>query len=247
MHGNATYYNEYAKWIVDNQFLPHDYKEEARGIIQGMKDSNVPLEFNGLDRDFDERDIYVINSYLEGTPNTGARGDGPYTSFKPSSLASSSVTSSGRIMSEVHAAQSPPACTQFVAWGDRMTFDGRTLAGRNMDGETDPAYVTVTHLIVFAVEPHLPSELRFVSVMWPGHIGTLTSMNSEGVSAMLNCGAMNTGPIATNITAIEYTIRKVISSTHAADATPERVMCQLNEFRGSEGGVSAAGSVIVFS
>ncbi len=86
MHGNASYYNEYSKWIVENQFLPIDYNEEARGIIQGMKDSEASMEFNGLGRDFDERDIYVINSYLEGTPNTGARGNGPYTSLKPTNL-----------------------------------------------------------------------------------------------------------------------------------------------------------------
>ena len=72
-------------------------------------------------------------------------------------------------------------------------------------------------------------------------------MNSEGVSAMLNCGTMGHGPVATNITAIEWIIRDIISSTRARDATPTLVMQEINKYRGSEGGASAAGSVIVFA
>lgn len=89
--------------------------------------------------------------------------------------------------------------------------------------------------------------LLWVSVMWPGHIGTLSAVNEQGVTAMLNCGTMGQGPVASNITAIEWTIRDIISSTPFEEATPQQVLTKLNRYRGSQGGVSAAGSVIVFS
>ena len=47
-----------------------------------------------------------------------------------------------------------------------MTSDGHTIAARNMDGETDPQYLTVNDVLVQAVAGE--GERRFVSVMWPG-------------------------------------------------------------------------------
>lgn len=251
MAGNSTYYTEFSDWLIKNQFVTEDYKQEVSGIYAGMKDSKVSLYVEGLNRDFEESDIYVMNAYLEGTPNAGALQPGPFAIPRPkkqsASVSSTAYVSSnldGRVMNKP--SKEPPACTQFVAWG-HLTADTETLAGRNMDGETDPWYVTVTHLIVFAVEPQSASEVRYISVMWPGHVGTLTSMNEEGVSLMLNCGAMNSGPIATNLTVIEYAIKNIVSTTRAVDATPSNMEQRLRQFTSSQGGVSGAGSIVVFS
>ena len=63
-------------------------------------------------------------------------------------------------------------CTQFVFWGDDNADNNKhgnnqyapeTLSGRNMDGEIDNTYVTVSHLIVFAVSGF--NEKRYISVM----------------------------------------------------------------------------------
>ena len=252
MGKNVTYYTEFSDWLIKNQFVTEDYKQEVSGIYAGMKDSKVSLYVDGLDRDFTESDIYVMNAYLEGTPNAGALQPGPFAIPRPKKSSGTSSSSTAYVSSNVDGhimtkpSREPPACTQFVAWG-HLTSDSETLAGRNMDGETDPWYVTVTHLIVFAVEPQSASEVRYISIMWPGHVGTLTSMNEEGVSMMLNCGAMNSGPIATNLTVIEYSIKNIISTTRAVEATPSNMEQKLRQFTSSEGGISGAGSIVVFS
>jgi hypothetical protein len=71
MGGNATYYNLYTNWLTENQFITTDYKEEVSGMLEGMKSAKVNLFIEDLGREFDERDIYAINSYLEGTPSSG--------------------------------------------------------------------------------------------------------------------------------------------------------------------------------
>ncbi len=46
---------------------------------------------------------------------------------------------------------------------------------------------------------------------------------------------MGEGGVATNITAIEYTVRSVISTTKSSEATPAAVLSKINEFKGSQG------------
>ncbi len=48
-------------------------------------------------------------------------------------------------------------------------------------------------------------------------------------------GAMNKGPVAVNITVIEWSIRSVISTLRAGEATPGVVLEKFSRFRGSEG------------
>lgn len=157
MRGNITQYNEYTVWLRRNQFVPQDYREEVRGMMDGMKQSSANLFLEEMGRDFNEIDIYAINSYLEGTPGSGALQNGPYTFVRRDREIP--IRKQG---APQQAKTTPPACTQFVAWG-HITADEDTIAGRNMDGETDPWMVTVTHLIVFAVEPEPDSgRLRFV-------------------------------------------------------------------------------------
>lgn len=224
MDSNITYINLYRSWLKQNQYVEDSYREEATGMIDGMKASGADLYLHDLSRNFDLDDIYIINSYLEASQSKGAMTLGPY------------ATPSNNI----------PACSQFVAW-DYLTVDGETLAGRNMDGETDPWYVTVTHLIVFAVSSSIKGSLRYISIMWPGHIGTLSAVNEDGFSAMLNCGTMGEGAVATNITAIEWTIKEIVRSSAASSSDPKTIFAKFGKYLCSEGGVSAAGSVIVFA
>ena len=76
-------------------------------------------------------------------------------------------------------------CTQFACWGPATAgsdVDGGTVVGRNMDGECDSRKVTVTHLILLAIDPSPPPAggappdngttperggRRLVSVLWP--------------------------------------------------------------------------------
>ena len=70
----------------------------------------------------------------------------------------------------------------------RYSVDGGTIAGRNMDGEIDFRKVTVTHLLVFAVDPGAAAGRRYVSIMGPGFIGTYSGFNEDGLYMMANAG-----------------------------------------------------------
>lgn len=278
MNGDLEWYGRFSAWWAASQFVPAAVATEVQGMLRGLKDAasaqGASLYVPELGRDYGETDLHLISAYLEASPGHGALTQGPW------------VPSGG------------PACSQFVAWGS-LTAHGAPLAGRNMDGETDggPGWVTVRHLIVFAVTPAEGEKKRVVSVMWPGHVGGLSLMNEDGLYLMLNCGSQGPGGPASNVTAISHVMRSLASSLSAAEATPTGVrgprspvgrgrtalsavsmrrvppslppplpacrpscrprsparaarvqaMAFMNQYRGSRGGVSAAGSNIVFA
>lgn len=74
-------------------------------------------------------------------------------------------------------------CSSFAVWG-RMTSDGATLAGRNLDwhrvSALDGAQLVIAHVLP-------PGERRsWVSVAYPGFIGCLTGMNADGVAVSMH-------------------------------------------------------------
>jgi hypothetical protein len=228
MKGSRQWYDQISTWWLENQFKPAAYKSEVEAMLEGMKaasaKTNTSMYVTQLGRNFDATEIYMMNAYLEATPNNSAITPGPF----------------------VGGAAGAPACSQFVAWG-AATKDGLPLAGRNMDGECDaPNYATVHHLIVSAVAGD--GEKRFVSVMWPGHIGGLSLFNEDGLYLMLNCGSMGPpGTVVTNLTGIEYIMRSIVSTMGSVDASPDAVGRHFDRFKSSGGGPSGAGSVIVFA
>ena len=226
MQGDVAWYARVCEWLSKNAFVPPSVAQEVEAVLQGMAAAapNGSLHVPELGRDFGVADLHLINAYLEATPRMSSVTIGPW----------------------VCCGEKQPACSQFVAWGE-ATVDGRTIAARNMDGETDPApgFVTVNDLLVMAVAGE--GEHRFVSVMWPGHVGGLSLMNEAGFFAMLNVGSMGPGDIATNVTAIEYVMRDLAANLAANDATPQRVTDELNRYRGSLGGVSSSGANIVIA
>jgi len=110
-------------------------------------------------------------------------------------------------------------CSQFVAWG-AQTHSQQTIAARNMDGEIEPRKITVSHLTMFLIDPS-PEEIaqgtqpklficaririaylgrkRYVSIMWPGFIGTLTGINEYGLYGMMDTGHTYDGPAVHNL------------------------------------------------
>ena len=57
---------------------------------------------------------------------------------------------------------------------------GRTVAGRNMDGENDIRKLTVNALVLYALEPAEDDQQRVVHVMWPGFLGMSSGFNAAG-------------------------------------------------------------------
>ena len=98
---------------------------------------------------------YVANGYLEGAGamNPGPFVDGnifaPFESSTPKSQFEEPACQSWRKKKQ---SNSGAACTQAVVW-DELSGTGQLMHARNMDGETDDTKVTVSHLIVFAVQP----------------------------------------------------------------------------------------------
>ncbi len=141
------------------------------------------------------------------------------------------------------------SCTQFVAFGERTAGSevaGGTIAGRNMDGEIDLRRVTVSHFVLFAVDPSEPGQQRFVSMMWPGFVGTLSGFNAAGVHCMENAGGTGPGPVVDRLQPIGWVMRQALA-TFAGDSTPADFETLLAAHSNSAGGACGAGCIVVFA
>lgn len=141
------------------------------------------------------------------------------------------------------------SCTQFAAWGKRTEstdVDGGMITGRNMDGEIDLRRVTVSHFLLMAVTPSEPEQKRFVSMMWPGFVATISGMNEEGFYAMENAGITAPGPTARDMVFFSWTMRRALT-TLSADATPDEVQTLIDSFDNAAGGSCGPGCITLFA
>ncbi len=95
--------------------------------------------------------------------------------------------------------------------GPAATRDGHTLVARAFD--FDAADVFDTDKAVFFVKGQ--GVLPFASVAWPGLVGVLTGMNSEGVFVSVN-GARARDPRATGMPVI-FALREVLERARSTD------------------------------
>ena len=146
--------------------------EEAQGIVDGVRDAGVSLALPELGgRDATAWDVVALSAY--GQLFVLQRGGG--------AAAARSTSSS---------------CSQFVQTAPAGAGSGiYPIHARNMDGEVDVRKITVSHVLLIAVDrdPSDAASLRFVSVMWPGFIGTFSAMNEAGSSVMVNFGCPRPG------------------------------------------------------
>lgn len=139
----------------------------------------------------------------------------------------------------------PLSCTQVAFWGPR-TEGGGLIAARNMDGECDIRKVTVSHFLVFAVNPSEPGRRRWVSTMWPGFVGTISGVNEEGLYSMENAGGSGPGPVPDGVVPCSW-IQRLILERQGGEASPESVLKMMKPFICSTGGITAAGSIILWA
>jgi hypothetical protein len=194
------------------------YLAEVDAVIQGMKDSGMDMRVGWLGRDFTRTELLAINAYIE------RRATQP----------------------------SPPAegssCSQFAAWGEATEgteLDGGLIAGRNMDGEVDLRKVTVSHFLLFAVDPSEPGRRRWVSTMWPGFVGTLSGINEEGLYSMENAGGTGPGPVVDGLTPCTWVQRYILENA-GKQSTPESIEAMIRAFDSPGGGAFGAGSIILW-
>jgi len=140
------------------------------------------------------------------------------------------------------------SCTQFAAWGDRTDgtdVEGGMVTGRNMDGEIDIRKVTVSHFLLFAVEPD-QRQKRFVSMMWPGFVATISGINEKGFYTMENAGLTGPGDVVDRLAPISWTMRESLAKL-GADATPASTQAFLDHYDNPAGGVSGPGCIMLFA
>ncbi len=193
---------------------------EVDAIIQGMKaNKNVDIYFPELGRDFSRVELLAINSYIEFE----------YLAEQ------SSDTNRG-------------ACSQFALWNTQTIkneeLQGGIIGGRNMDGEIDIRHVTVSHFVMFAIEPS--QGKKYVSFMWPGFVGTLSAINEDGVYTMMNFGvSSSTSVVYQNATPVSWIVRDMMVKPKSADdATPENMQKIIEKYNAASGGPCVAGCVL---
>lgn len=141
------------------------------------------------------------------------------------------------------------SCTQFAAWGERTErtdVEGGMVTGRNMDGEIDLRKVTVSHFLIFAIDPSEEYQKRYVSMMWPGFVATLSGINEEGFYSMENAGVTGRGSIVNKLVPFSWTMRESLVAM-GANATPDLVQRFIDDFDNSSGGVCGPGCITLFA
>jgi len=216
---SARRYEElFAPFLESHFAYAPEYLVEIDAVIRGMQESGMDMSVPWLDRDFQRVDLLAINAYIERR-------------------ATQSVA--------------PPddACSQFAFWGEATEgtdVDGGLIAGRNMDGEVDLRKVTVSHFLLFAVDPAEPGKKRWFSAMWPGFVGTISGINEDGLYSMEDAGGTGPGPVVDGLTPCTWTQRAILES-EGAESTPSSIEQSIAEFGSTGGGAFGAGSIILWA
>ena len=215
---SAKRYQEIFVPFLESHFhYPPEFLKECDAVIKGMKASGVNMKVESLGRDFNRIDLLAINAYIE------KRAAFPVSP--------------------------PSSCTQFAFWGDQTKgseLKGGLIAARNMDGECDVRQVTVSHFLLFAVDPSEPGRKRWFSAMWPGFVGTISGINEDGLYSMENAGGSGPGPVVGGIVPCSW-IQRYILETQGRNANPESILKIIQKFRCQGGGITAPGSIILWA
>ncbi|CAF3088390.1 unnamed protein product [Rotaria sp. Silwood2] len=205
---SITKYQEFYTLVdpASNFFhYPVDYLLEIEGILRGMQArTDCDLFLYELDRSFNQIDLLAMNSYIERRTT------------KPDLRTNDMVETSTVAIDGI---SNHPHCSQVVVWNS-LTADKRIIAGRNMDGECDIRRVTVSTTVLFAVNSSDKSkQYRYISLMWPGMIGTLSGVNETGLYCMENAGPSQIGGQIKGLTPVSYVATHVLRTLNARLAT----------------------------
>ncbi len=195
---------------------PPEFLQECDAVTRGMLASGINMRIESLGRDFNRTDLLAINAYIEGR-------------------AAFPVSSS--------------SCTQFGFWGaqtEGSELKGGLIAARNMDGECDVRKVTVSHFLLFAIDPSKPERKRWFSAMWPGFVGTISGINENGLYGMENAGGTGPGKVVGGVVPCSW-IQRCVLEIEGSDATPESVHKLMQDFKCEGGGITTPGSIILWA
>lgn len=182
---------------------PTEYMLEIQGILRGMHArTNCNLFLDELNRPFDYIDLLAMNSYIERR------------TVKP----------------DPRSMNNEPNCSQVVVWNS-WTTDKRIIAGRNMDGECDIRRITVSTTLLFAVNSREGSkQYRYISLSWPGSVGSLSGVNETGLYCMENAGPSHIGGRIKGFTPVSYAATHVLRTIDARRTTDIEVKAAFEVF-----------------
>ncbi len=212
------YEAEFVPFLESHFDYAPEYLAEVDAVVRGMEASGIDMAVPWLGRDFRPVDLLAVNAYIERR------------AARPSFAAGS-------------------GCSQFAFWGEATQgsdVDGGLVAGRNMDGEVDLRKVTVSHFLLFAVDPSEPGRRRWVSTMWPGFVGTISGINEEGLYSMENAGGTGPGPVVDGLTPCSW-VQRFILENAGKESTPASIGAMIDRFRSAGGGAFGAGSIILWA
>ncbi|MBL7073804.1 hypothetical protein ISS37_01010 [candidate division KSB1 bacterium] len=138
------------------------------------------------------------------------------------------------------------SCSSVSAWGKATENDelkDGLIIGRDMDGEIDLRKTTIISVLIFAVEPASPKKKKWVSVMWPGFIGTYSGMNEEGVGIFDHSGNGKSDPAIAGYRPGTLIMRDVLETVGAKNTVSEAEKAMMT-FRGPKGGPFNSGEIL---
>ncbi len=103
-------------------------------------------------------------------------------------------------------------CSSFAAWG-RLTKDGHTLSGRNLDWIRIDALADNQFVLCYLREGG-GEPLPWVSITWPGLIGCLTGMNERGVTVSMHDAPADPPNVRTGFTPRAFALRDAIEAAY---------------------------------
>ena len=134
------------------------------------------------------------------------------------------------------------SCSSVSAWGkmtENRELKGGLIIGRDMDGENDLRKTTVLDVLIFAVAPE--KGFRYVSVMWPGFIGTYSAMNERGVAAFTHKSNTNSSWKAKGLTPKGLIVREIMMKVDEKD-TVAKIRRVIDSHRVKTGGAMGVGN-----
>jgi len=187
MNGSPATYS-YVRGIFINSFeTDPEYIEEASGLIDGIADSGTSLFVATLNRDFDFRDVLIVNSIIDLIFYVNGRNDDYELLF---------------------------GCSSLSSWGESTMSDedleGGLVITRLLDWQANS--VLIENPVMLVSFPSETDEQYWVGFGYPGFICALSGINQAGVTASLNIGSDHSKDPSQTFNPIMLTVRKGLES-----------------------------------
>jgi hypothetical protein len=163
---NSSAYNQFTSFTNNHYNFEEKYISQFDGIIAGMQDSGVDMEFDGLNRDISILDLKFANSLVDLATFFSKDKDINYNF----------------------------GCSTLASW-DASTIDDPDLQGQLVISrllDWDVNNYLINSAVLKISNPSEPDEQKCVFFTYPSLIGGLTIFNESHIYAELNMGNINT-------------------------------------------------------